>query len=118
MQRRHSVLMHAAEPLVRLEIETDQRTFQWWEQARAVEPEEMAFAVPVRTSPLPGDRVRVVLAVNPNEFSIPDEIAINYLASFIPMLLDTYAGLILNDDEDEEGIDHGPTQPPDDGIPF
>lgn len=119
MQGRHSVLTTESEPLVRLEIETDLWCFQWWEEARTKEPEEMDFAVPVRTSPLPGDRVRVEFAVDPSRYSIPDEIAIHHLDSFIPMLLNTHASLILGDDQDEEDIDDGPTEPPEDyGVPF
>jgi len=122
MERRHSALTAAGEPWVRLEIETDLRCLQWWEDARAVKPEEMAFAVPLRTSPLPGGRVRVEFAVDPDEYAIGIETSDGYAEAYIELLLGLQASCILDNDEDaEDGEDiyHGPPEPPDDDdIPF
>lgn len=119
-ERPHSVLTTAGEPLVRVEIDTHQWAADRWEEARKIDPEYMDFALPLRTLSLPDDRVRVEFAVDPSRYSIPDEIALDHFADFIVMLLDASAGMVLEDerDDDDEVIDFSPTEPPDGDIPF
>jgi hypothetical protein len=120
-RRPYSALTTAGTPLVRVEIDTHSWQFGRWEEARKVDPEYMDFAVPIRALPLPDDRMRVEFAVDPSQYSLPDEIALHDFAGFIEMLLDASAGMVLGDeqDDDDQVIDIGPTQPPgDDDIPF
>ncbi len=118
VRRPHSLLTTAGAPLVRIEIDADPSNADRWEEARKVDAEAMDFAVPIRALPLTDGRVRIEFAVDPDEYAVGLETSDGYAEAYIEMLLNLEASLIL-DDEDDEEIDYGPSEPPnDDGVPF
>ncbi|MBL8845588.1 MAG: hypothetical protein JNN24_07440 [Hyphomicrobium zavarzinii] len=83
-------------PLVRVEIETDPHVAEMWEAARQIDPMGMARAFLVRTLPLPNGQVRVVLALEPQQYAFCFLAGKGDAANFLQILLSSDAADILH----------------------